>query len=330
MGMNLLMNLGLGCAALTLVATGAAQAQQTPWRHGIVEAKSDAGIVLMADKKGFAKQHGLDLQILQFTGDALALKALIAGDLDSYEGSPGAPLIADSRGANVKIVGCYWPGLTYGIFSKTSVNSVEDLRGKTLGTSSPGALPDLIVRAALDHYDIPGSSITMAAMGTDTDRIRAVAAGVVDAAAASTEFLHFAQSQGIKLLVHAHDVVPNYLRFCTYVNAKTLADHKDQLANYLAAQMEGVRYALDHRDETIALSQELTKAGKDDPRATDVFDEVQKYSAVDPAMPVPVDRLDWMQNLLLKTGNLKNLNDLSTLVDDSARSKALTLVRKND
>lgn len=332
MSTNFLTKLTLSCAALALAAmSGMADAQQlTPWRHGIVEAKSDAGIVLMASQKGFAKQHGLDLQIVQFTGDALALKALIAGELDSYEGSPGAPLIADSRGADVKIVGCYWPGLTYGIYSKTSVNSVEELRGKTLGTSSPGALPDLVVRAVLDHYGIPGASIHMAAMGTDTDRVRAVAAGVVDAAAASTEFLHFAQSQGIKLLVHAHDVVPNYLRFCTYVNAKTLTDHKDQVSDYLAAQMEGVKYAIDHRDETIALSQTLTKVGTDDPRAKDVFDEVVKYSAVDPTMPIPVDKLDWMQNLLLKTNNLKTLNNLSALVDDSARTKALTLVRKVD
>jgi len=88
------------------------------WRHGIVEAKSDAGIVFMGSKGGFAEKQGLKIEIKQFKGDTLALKALLAGELDSYEGNPGSPMVAASRGADIKVVGCYWPGLTYAIYSK--------------------------------------------------------------------------------------------------------------------------------------------------------------------------------------------------------------------
>src|ERR1700732_3518407 len=87
-----------------------------PWRDGVVEAKSDAGFVFMASKGGFAEKEGLDLNMIQFKGDALALRGMLAGELETYEGNPGAPLIAASRGADVKIVGCYWPVLTNGIF----------------------------------------------------------------------------------------------------------------------------------------------------------------------------------------------------------------------
>src|SRR3981081_253657 len=85
----------LGALALPGVAFAApalAQrptAQPVPWRHGVLEAKSDAGFVFMPSKGGFAEKQGLKVEMLQFKGDALALKALIAGDLDTYEGSPG-------------------------------------------------------------------------------------------------------------------------------------------------------------------------------------------------------------------------------------------------
>ena len=322
----------MGVIAIALASCCAvvgAQAQDLkPWRHGMVKAKSDAGIVLMADHKGFDKEQGLDLEVVEFTGDSLALKALIAGELDSYEGSPGGPLLAASRGADIKIVGCYWPGLTYGIFSKPDIESPKDLEGKTLAISGPGALPDLIARALLEVNDIPASSVHFTSMGGDVDRMRALTTGVVDAASASTEFIDFAKENNIKLLAHAHDFAPNYLRFCTYVSSKTLNERKDELAHYLAAQMKGVQYALDHRDESIALSQAITKADKSDTRAADMFDEVIKYNAIDSTMPVPVERLSWMQDLLIKTGNLKTPNDLSKLVDDSARQQALTLVNK--
>src|SRR5919199_870655 len=160
-------------AALT---PGAAFAQKV-WKHGMVEAKSDAGFVFMVEKGGFAEKRGLKVETMQFKGDAIALKALIAGELDSYEGSPGAPLVAVSRGADVKVVGCYWPGLTYVIVTKADVKSPEDLKGKAFAISSPGALPDLFARAVLEKYNLNSSDVQFAAMGSDTDRFRAVSAG---------------------------------------------------------------------------------------------------------------------------------------------------------
>src|SRR5689334_17693368 len=55
------------------------------WRHGIIEAKSDAGILYMAGKRDFAGKLGLKLDFVQLKNDAIALKALLAGELDSYE-----------------------------------------------------------------------------------------------------------------------------------------------------------------------------------------------------------------------------------------------------
>src|SRR5438067_12860009 len=79
------------------------------WRHGTVQAKADAGFVFMASNAGFAEKRGLKIEMVQFTGDALALKALLAGELDSYEGSPGGPMLAAAQGADIKLLGCYWP-----------------------------------------------------------------------------------------------------------------------------------------------------------------------------------------------------------------------------
>jgi NitT/TauT family transport system substrate-binding protein len=102
-------------------------------------------------------------------------------------------------------------------------------------------------------------------MGSDADRFRAIMAGVVDAAAASTEFVAVAPP-GVKLLVHAHDAVPNYVRLCMYASGKTLTQRREQLIRFLAAQMSGVRHALGHREETIKLAKEMTEAKPDDAR----------------------------------------------------------------
>jgi NitT/TauT family transport system substrate-binding protein len=320
----------LALMAAALAGPAAAQqpgAQLAPWRHGVLEAKSDAGFVFMPSKGGFAEKQGLKVDMMQFKGDALALKASIAGELDTYEGSPGGPMLAASNGADIKLVGCYWPILTYGIFSKASISDPRDLKGKVLAISSPGALPDLLARAVLEKNDIPSSDVRFTVMGSDADRFRAVLAGVVDAAAASTEFVPMAQS-GVKLLVHAHDAVPNYVRLCLYASGKTITQRRDLLTRFLAAQIAGVRHALANRDEAIRLAKEVTEAKVDDPRAAYIYDEVVRYSAVTPDIPIPTDKLAWMRELLTKTGNLTKPLDLARFTDDSLRAKALELAGK--
>lgn len=323
----------LGALTLTGVAFATSTlgqqptAQPVPWRHGVLEAKSDAGFVFMPSKGGFAEKQGLKVETMQVKGDALALKALIAGELDTYEGSPGGPMLAASNGADIKLLGCYWPLLTYGIFSKASIASPQDLKGKVMAISSPGALPDLLARAVLEKNDISSSEVRFAIMGSDADRFRAVMAGVVDAAAASTEFVPIAPSS-VKLLVHAHDAVPNYVRLCLYAGGKTITQRRDQLVRFLAAQIAGVRHALNNRDDAVRLAKETTDAKADDPRAAYIYDEVVRYSAITPEMPIPMEKLAWMRELLTKTGNLTKPLDLAKLTDDGPRAKALELAGK--
>ena len=88
--------LGLGVAALV---SGPALAQGKVWRHGIIEAKSDAGILYMASKRDFAQKLGLKLEFVPLKTDTIGLKAAIAGELDSFEGGPGGSIVAAARGA---------------------------------------------------------------------------------------------------------------------------------------------------------------------------------------------------------------------------------------
>ncbi|HUC49047.1 MAG TPA: ABC transporter substrate-binding protein [Xanthobacteraceae bacterium] len=316
-------------AVVSFLAFSPAPAQEAkgkPWRDGIVEAKSDAGFVFMASKGGFAAKEGLDLDMVQFKGDALALRGMLAGELESYEGNPGAPLLAASRGADIKIIGCYWPVLTNGIFVRKGISSIADLKGKAFAISSPGALPDLFARVVLEENGLTDSDVKFAVMGSDADRFRALSAGIADAAVISTEFAPIAAQQSIKLLVHPHDAAPNYLRFCVYTSSAVLKQRHDDVVHFLAAEMKALRYALANRDKVIDLTREVTGAKPDDPRPAYIFDEVVKYSAIDPAMPVPLDKLDWLQDLLVKTGNLSTKIDVKTIVDDGPRQEALAQV----
>jgi NitT/TauT family transport system substrate-binding protein len=83
-----------------------------------------------------------------------------------------------------------------------------------------------------------------------------------------------------------------------------------------------------HRDETVALTREIIAAKPDDPRPAFVYDSVVEHRDVDLEIGIPMQKLDWMQNELVKTGNLPRAGDLSKIVDPSLRGKALEIVGK--
>jgi NitT/TauT family transport system substrate-binding protein len=290
----------------------------------VIEPKGDAGFSLMVSRGKFAEKRGLNVKIVSVQNGTLAHKALLSGEFDSIESSPGAAILAGLRGADLKIVGCDWPGVLHGMMVKAPVTRMEELKGKTVAISAPGSLPDLVGRALLASANMTPADVKVASLGSDLDRFKALIAGVAQGAIVTEELMAVAPKD-IKLIAAGRDALPNYVRLCLTVTGKTLTTRRDDVVNFLAAEIEALRFAATHRDETIALTREIIETKPDDPRAAYVYDTVIKNHDVDPEIKIPMDKLDWMQKELVRTGNLQRPGDLSKIVDPSARAKALEL-----
>ena len=109
----------------------------------------------MVGTRGFAEKHGLKLEVVPLKNGATAHKALLSGELDGIESSPGAAILAGAHGADIKIIGCDWPGVPHGLMVRSTIAKVEDLKGKTIAVAAPGSLPNLLINAILEKYKIP-------------------------------------------------------------------------------------------------------------------------------------------------------------------------------
>src|SRR3979411_1158509 len=227
----------IAAAALAALAASPALAQSA-WRHGIIEAKSDAGLLMMVTR-GFAEKQGLKLEIVQFKSDAIGLKALLAGEIESYDGALTGTVVAASLGVAVTLLGCHWPGLPHGIFVHDTIKTVEDLRGKTIAISTPFSHPDGIARTTLAPHNIDPAQVKLANMGGDADRYRALVARVVDATVVSSEYVPIAAKNSIHQLVSAREIVPDYMRLCMFSSGRTLASRHADAAPLLAGATSG-------------------------------------------------------------------------------------------
>jgi len=318
----MVMRLPTICLLMWLAAGVSAPAQDLkPWKHGVIEPKGDAGFSLMVSRRDFAAKQGLKLEIFNFKNGATAHKALLAGEIDSIESSPGAAILAGARGADIKILGCDWPGVPHGLMVRSTIGKVDDLRGKMIAVAAPGSLPNLLINALLEKYQIPASEVRFANLGGDLDRYKAVVAGIADAGVVAAEFMSIAPKD-ITMLVAGRDILPNYVRLCLTTTGKVLTDRRADAVGFIAAEMDALRYAVSHRDDTVALTRDIIQSKPDDPRAGYAFDDTVKHGMVDPTVPLPMYKLSWLQDELVKAGNLKTPIDLAKITDAGIRAEA--------
>ncbi|HEY4142865.1 MAG TPA: ABC transporter substrate-binding protein [Pseudolabrys sp.] len=315
-------------STLALFATlSVAHAQEKVWKHGILEAKSDSGFIGMVDKGGFAAKRGLKVEILQIKAGATLMKALVAGEIDSVDMGAAESIVAGVRGTGVKIVGCTWPGIPQVVLAKSEINSLADLKGKNVAISSPGSLPDLLFRGMLDAANVPFADVKLATQGADLDRYKSLLAGIVDAAVVSNEF-EPVMPPNIKVLAKGGTAVPKFLRLCIATNSKVLAERRDDLVKFVAAEMDAYKFAAANRDATVKLAHEMTQAKPDDKRADFITDQAIREKQMDPALPIPADRIDWMQDLFVKAGVIPKKVPTATLIDASVQADAAKLAGK--
>ena len=311
----------LACAGVTLPAM--AQDVKT-WKHGIIEPKGDGGISLMVGEHDFGAKHGLKIEIVKIKNGATAHKALLAGELDSIESSPGAAILAGAHGADIKIVGCDWPGVPHGLMVRDTIKTVADLKGKTVAVAAPGSLPNLLIGAILERDKLPASDVRFANLGGDLDRYKAVVAGVADAGVVAAEFMAVAPPN-LKMLVAGHEALPNYVRLCLTMTGKTIASRRHDAERFIAAEVDALHFAMAHRDDTIRVTREAIHANADDPRPAFAFDATLKGGWVDPDVTLPLAKLEWMQQELIKAGNLKTPIDLAKITAPDVRDAAAKL-----
>ena len=136
--------ISLTLAALVLPATAGADTLRIgkAGRTAFSFVPTDVGT-----QTGIFKANGLDLDVASFGGDAKVQQAMAADSIDIGLGSgPGLAFIV--KGSPVKgIAAMAGPPLIFALVVRNdgSVNSVDDLKGRTIGISTVGSITSWIV-----------------------------------------------------------------------------------------------------------------------------------------------------------------------------------------
>jgi len=138
----------------------------------------------LAERLGYFKDAGLNVEINDFGGGAKSLQALIGGSADVVTGAfdhtvqmqaKNQPIVA------VALLGRY-PGIVLASVKKAGeIKSIKDLKGKKIGVTAPGSSTNFMVNYLLVQNGMKPEDVSFIGVGGGPSAVAAVKRGEIDA-----------------------------------------------------------------------------------------------------------------------------------------------------
>jgi NitT/TauT family transport system substrate-binding protein len=139
----------------------------------------------IAERQGYFKAEGLDVEVLDFPGGAKALQALIGGSVDVVSGAYEHTISQQAKGQNIEALflqGKY-AGIVLGM-SKAKApqyKSPKDLKGMKIGVTAPGSSTNMFVNILLAKDGLKPDAVSIIGVGAGAGAVAIMKRGEIDA-----------------------------------------------------------------------------------------------------------------------------------------------------
>jgi NitT/TauT family transport system substrate-binding protein len=213
----------------------------------------------VAERQGFFKKEGLDVEVIRMSTGA-SIAALLNGDID-YSMAFGSVIRSAIRGLPVKVVACLLDKSSHSLLSQPEFKSVQQLRGRTLGVSSFGATADVIARLIIKHNGVdPEKEMKVVALGAGSARYAALKEKLVDVVVVSPPSDVEGKKAGFNILARAQDLFtfPNVGLGAT---TKKIKEKPEEVKKVIRALILANRFIRGNRERTIQILADWGRTG---------------------------------------------------------------------
>jgi NitT/TauT family transport system substrate-binding protein len=247
-------------AAAALFPAGGADAQKIKLGSSLSPPSLDSVSPYVAIEKGFFKKYGLDVEVVEFRGDAVHVKALLSGDIDlSINMGATEGIVSASKKAPIKLWVVANPITPYHFIArKEAGTTLQALIGKSVAVSGIGAISYHIPRIVLERSGIDPEKLKYVAVGSPADRFKAMIAGKVDATiVTNTEAAKLGNYPEIIALVNVAKVVPEIPYEFGMAKEDYLQKNADTVQKLTKAIIEANRWIAANKAGTVEVARKI-------------------------------------------------------------------------
>jgi NitT/TauT family transport system substrate-binding protein len=306
-------NLVLACGAAVLAALllggnpAAAQGKKIVLAIPGIPPIYSVTIAFVAEKQGFFKKHGANVEIKPFDNGTAAARAVVAGDID-LAWSPTPPVINQVSNADVPLVAVYgMPNPDWIVGTTDEGKTCKDLLGQDVGVDSINGARSIALRSMLAGgcKDVKVDEIKQIALGSGSGT--AMLAGRLHYAVLHLDDLAEIEHQGKKLniLLAMKNTNPTSHYLTLVVRKDNLEKNRDAIVRTVAGMIEAAHFMQDPRNaDAVADAAAVTGHNKDvNKAALKAFLGIDFWAAKDDGLPR--NKVEAVAALMKKIGSIK-------------------------
>jgi ABC-type nitrate/sulfonate/bicarbonate transport system substrate-binding protein len=204
-------------------------------------------------RSGLFAQEGLEIQWIVVNSNVV-VTALIAGEID-VAGIAGSSMRAAARGAPLKANFFPYDKSLFVLMGAPGIKRVQDLKGKVIGTTGPGATTEVAASMVLQHYGMdPKKDVTFMTIGGAETSLVAMRNGTIQARAFNPDAAFIMKKQGYTELGVLADMGP--WPWAGYSTSDAhLSNRRDKIKRWTRAMVKSLQLMLNRRDETYKIAQ---------------------------------------------------------------------------
>lgn len=158
----------------------------------------------VAKERGFFREEGLEVELIVM--QAIQTIQATLGRSTHFASATGSAVAAAVSGADIKVILAVTDRPSFDLIVQPSITSVQQLRGKKIGTGGVGSLAEILARRILIANGVRPEEVAILATGPSHVTYTALKAGVIDAAPLQMPLTFTAQDEGFRKLVSAGDI----------------------------------------------------------------------------------------------------------------------------
>ena len=196
--------IGLALSQTSSVDSAQRAGNPTLVRMGLAARSTTTMPYFVAKERGFFREEGLEVELIIM--QAIQTIQATLGNSTQFASATGSAVSAAVRGADIKVILAVTDQPSFDLIVHPGITSVQQLKGKKIGTGGVGSLAEILARRILAANNVRAEDVAILATGPSHVTYAALKAGVIDAAPLQMPLTFTAQDEGFRKLVSAADV----------------------------------------------------------------------------------------------------------------------------
>ena len=236
-------------------ATAAAGAENM--RVAYPSLSSSVMCILIANKEGYFKEEGIDVEFLSIRGE-IAIRTALAGEVDFFTNA-GSAMAAAARNIPLKILAVFQDRPGWDLIAQPNIKSIAQLRGSTIAIMSPEGSLAVVTREILKKNGMdPAKDANLVVMGGDDVRLPAMKAKAIQATLFNAAASVRAQKEGFVKLAAAGDYA-NTIQGGLATTEEKIRQHPARIAKFVRGSLKGLQFFINKRDASVKHMMEFLK-----------------------------------------------------------------------